>query len=74
MRTKMLLPALLGLAACASQVEWSKPGVSAEQLEKDKLACTKEIPKAGGSASAPTTSRIRVVEPKCMEALGYTKG
>lgn len=75
MRYAMVLLALLGLAACASKVNWTKPGVSEEQLEKDKLACTKEIPKAGGGGSTtPTTYRIKVIEPKCMESLGYTKG
>lgn len=67
------MSALVLLGACASNVEWSKPGVDAAQLERDKASCTKEIPKASGSSSAPTTYRINVVEPKCMEALGYIK-
>ncbi len=73
---RIALLALLGLAACASKVEWTKPGASAEQVEKDKLACTKELPKAagGGAGSTPTTYRIKVIEPKCMESLGYSKG
>ncbi len=76
MRYTMVLLALLGLVACASKVEWTKPGVTAEQLEKDKASCTKEVPRAGaaGGSSTPTTYRAKQLQPKCMEALGYTRG
>ncbi len=76
MRYILVLLALLGLVACASKVNWTKPGVTAEQLEKDKASCTKEVPKAagGGAGSTPTTYRVQQLQPKCMEALGYTRG
>lgn len=74
MRYTMVLLALLGLVACASKVEWTKPGVTAEQLEKDKASCTKEVPRAGAAGSTPTTYRAKQLQPKCMEALGYTRG
>jgi hypothetical protein len=70
MRHRTLLPALLFVGACASEVEWSKPGVDAQQIERDKAACTRQIPRVGAGG---TTFRINVVEPKCMQALGYTQ-
>ncbi|MDJ0944587.1 MAG: hypothetical protein QNJ30_14070 [Kiloniellales bacterium] len=75
MRYVVVVLALLCLGACAKEVVWSKPGVTAEQLEKDKAACTKEVPKAagGGTGSAPTTYRLKQIQPKCMEGLGYTR-
>ena len=76
MRYAMLLLALLGFGACASDVKWTKPGASPEQVEKDKASCTKEVPKASasGSGGVPTTYRMKQLQPKCMEALGYTRG
>ena len=75
MRYAIILLVLLCLGACAREVVWSKPGVTAAQLEKDKAACTVEVPKAagGGTGSAPTTYRIKQLQPRCMEGLGYTR-
>ncbi len=75
MRYAMGLLALIVLGACAKEVVWTKPGVTAAQLEKDKESCTREVPRAGsaGTGGAPTTYRVRQLQPRCMEALGYTR-
>ena len=41
MARRLFPAALLALAACAEQ-PWSRKGASAEQLEKDKLACEEQ--------------------------------
>ena len=75
MRYVMFLLAVVSLGACAKEVVWNKPGVTAAQLEKDKESCTQEVPRAGaaGGGGAPTTYRVRQLQPRCMEALGYTR-
>lgn len=75
MRYVMFLLAVLSLGACAKEVVWNKPGVTAAQLEKDKESCTQEVPRAGaaGGGATPTTYRVRQLQPRCMEGLGYTR-
>jgi hypothetical protein len=51
------LPPLLLLAACASTVDWSKPGVSEAQIDADVRACRL------AAASAPTLPRPQTAPP-----------
>ena len=69
MQFTILSVVMLLLCACASGTEWSNPDVSSEQLERDTASCTRQVVRRGSG----TTFRENVIDPACMEALGYTR-
>jgi len=63
---------LLGIAvtflvSCAANKKWGKSGATTDQIERDKIRCTREFltPGAGGAV------RNKTVDRKCMIKLGY---
>ncbi len=66
----LVLATLLWIGGCASELSWTKAGVSAEQLESDKARCTVEEIRGSRRTGA---YRVKVVKPDCMEALGYIR-
>ena len=75
MRTRAgLLVALLVLAGCASTQSngWTKPGMTAEQLERDRADCLVEARQVVPSVDGP---RMKLDYPRyerCMATRGYT--
>ena len=67
----LVLATLLWIGGCASELTWTKTGVSAEQLENDKKRCTVE--QLRGSQTFGGAYRVKVVNQDCMEALGYMR-
>lgn len=74
---KLILCALLGLAACSNEIEMSKPGTSQEQWKKDDFECMREAYATGGGVTNNIGRYTR--EPNmpmyvgCMEARGYKR-
>lgn len=69
----LLLVALALLAGCSStESGWTKPGMTEEQLGRDRMDCMGEARQVVPSAEGP---KMRVDYPrfqKCMAARGYT--
>jgi hypothetical protein len=74
MRTLPLLVVALALLVGCSSTEsgWTKPGMTEEQLGRDRMDCMAEARQVVPSAEGP---KMRVDYPrfqKCMAARGYT--
>ena len=66
--TAALTVVLTVLTGCADR-NWTKPGMTSQQLDLDKGRCTREFltPGAGGAV------RNYAVDAECMRNLGYTR-
>jgi hypothetical protein len=59
--------AVIFLVSCAVKKDWGKAGTTTDQIERDKIKCTREFltPGAGGAV------RNKTVDRNCMKSLGY---
>ncbi len=59
--------AVITLASCGTKKDWIKTGATADQIERDKIKCTREFLTRGAGGAV----RNKTVDRKCMNKLGY---
>jgi hypothetical protein len=73
-KLSVLLGALALLAGCASteSTGWTKPGMTEEQLARDRMDCMSEAQQVMPSASGPRMKVDYSRYQRCMAARGYS--
>ena len=73
---RLFLTALFGLAACAQNMVWDKPGVNQADFNRDDYACRKDAIASGGTTYVGFGVTARNADAdmyqRCMVASGYT--